>query len=109
MPLVINTNIAALRTQRSLVAANRELERAGERLSSGLRLNHAGDDAAGSAITSRLTSQVRGMSQAVRNANDGISSCKPPMAPLSNPIKFCSACGSWPFKAPTVFTPTPTG
>lgn len=73
MPLVINTNIAALRTQRSLVAANRELERATERLSSGLRLNHAGDDAAGSAITSRMTSQLRGMSQAVRNANDGIS------------------------------------
>lgn len=69
MPLVINTNLAALRTQRSLVAANRELERASERLSSGVRLNHAGDDAAGSAITSR----VRGMGQAVRNANDGIS------------------------------------
>lgn len=73
MPLVINTNIAALRTQRSLVAANRELERASERLASGVRINYARDDAAGSAISSRLTSQLRGMQQAVRNANDGIS------------------------------------
>jgi len=70
---VINTNIAALRAQNGSRVANSELQTAMERLSSGKRINSAKDDAAGLAIASSMTSSIRGMTQAVRNANDGIS------------------------------------
>ena len=70
---VINTNIGALGARFNLSVVNKEMETAMARLSSGLRINSAGDDAAGLAIVSRMESQVRGLSQAVRNANDGIS------------------------------------
>jgi flagellin len=70
---VINTNTAALRAQNGSRVANNQLQTAMERLSSGKRINSASDDAAGLAIASKMTSQIRGMSQAVRNANDGIS------------------------------------
>ncbi len=73
MPLVINTNIASLNAQRQLVHSGNELTQAMERLSSGKRINTAADDAAGLAISNRMTAQVRGLNQAVRNANDGIS------------------------------------
>ncbi|WP_394203682.1 flagellin N-terminal helical domain-containing protein [Marinagarivorans algicola] len=73
MPLVINTNIASLNAQRQLLNSGNELSTAMERLSSGKRINTAADDAAGLAISNRMTSQVRGLNQAVRNANDGIS------------------------------------
>jgi len=73
MPLIINTNVQSLNSQRQLVKSGMEMSTAMERLSSGKRINSAGDDAAGLAIASRMTSQVRGLSQAVRNANDGIS------------------------------------
>lgn len=71
--LVINTNIASLNGQRNLYNSNRALNKSLERLSSGLRINRAGDDAAGLAISEGLRSQVRGLNQAVRNTNDGIS------------------------------------
>ncbi len=70
---VINTNTAALRAQNGSRVASQALETAMERLSSGKRINTAKDDAAGLAIASKMTSQIRGMNQAVRNANDGIS------------------------------------
>jgi len=70
---VINTNTAALRAQNGSRMANNALQTAMERLSSGKRINSAKDDAAGLAISSSMTSQIRGMTQAVRNANDGIS------------------------------------
>ena len=70
---VINTNIGALGARFNLSVVNNEMETAMARLSSGLRINSAGDDAAGLAIVSRMESQIRGLSQAVRNANDGIS------------------------------------
>ena len=70
---VINTNIGALGARYNLSVVNNEMEKAMARLSSGLRINSAGDDAAGLAIVSRMDSQIRGLSQAVRNANDGIS------------------------------------
>ena len=70
---VINTNIGALGARYNLSVVNNEMETAMARLSSGLRINSAGDDAAGLAIVSRMESQIRGLSQAVRNANDGIS------------------------------------
>jgi len=69
----INSNISALRAQASLAGNARKLETAMERLSTGIRINSAKDDAAGLAITNRMTSQINGLNQAVRNANDGIS------------------------------------
>ena len=70
---VINTNVNALFSQNSLKINNRELGHAMEQLSTGQRINSAKDDAAGLAITNNMTSYIRGMSMAVRNANDGIS------------------------------------
>lgn len=73
MPLVINTNVASLNSQRQLVNSGNALDKATERLSSGQRVNSAKDDAAGLAISNRMTSQIRGLDQAIRNANDGVS------------------------------------
>lgn len=73
MPQIINTNIASLNSQRSLNGSQNALNTALQRLSSGLRINSAKDDAAGLAISERMTSQIRGLNQAARNANDGIS------------------------------------
>lgn len=73
MPLVINTNVAALNSQRQLVKSGNDMSEAMERLSSGRRINTAADDAAGLAIANRQTSQIRGLNQAIRNANDGVS------------------------------------
>ena len=73
MALVINTNVMSLNAQRNLTTSGSQLATALQRLSSGLRINSAKDDAAGLAITERMTSQIRGLNQAVRNANDGIS------------------------------------
>lgn len=73
MSSVINTNIASLSSMRHLTSGASDLTRSMERLSSGLRINGAKDDAAGLAISERMSSQIRGLNQAVRNANDGIS------------------------------------
>jgi len=73
MPMTINTNVASLNAQRYLGQSQRMLSKSLSRLSSGLRINSAKDDAAGLAITGRMTAQIRGLNQAVRNANDGIS------------------------------------
>ncbi|MCG5516526.1 MULTISPECIES: flagellin domain-containing protein [unclassified Ectothiorhodospira] len=73
MAQVINTNIASLNAQRNLNATQNQLQTSLERLSSGLRINSAKDDAAGLAISESFTSQIRGLNQAARNANDGIS------------------------------------
>ena len=73
MPQVINTNIASLNAQRNLNETQGDANTALERLSSGLRVNSAKDDAAGLAISERFTAQINGLDQAVRNANDGIS------------------------------------
>jgi len=70
---VINTNISALRASNASVAANKMLGTAMERLSTGKRINSAKDDAAGLAIATSMTSQIKGMGQGIRNANDGIS------------------------------------
>ena len=70
---VVNTNVMSLNAQKSLSRTNGALSTAMERLSSGLRINSAKDDAAGLAISQRMTAQISGMNQAVRNANDGIS------------------------------------
>lgn len=73
MASVINTNIASLNTQRNLSASQASLNTSIQRLSSGLRINGAKDDAAGLSIATRMDSQIRGQQVAVRNANDGIS------------------------------------
>lgn len=73
MAQVINTNLASLNAQRTLGLSQRDAATAMERLSSGLRVNSAKDDAAGLAIASRLTSQINGLNQAVRNASDATS------------------------------------
>ena len=73
MPQVINTNVMSLNAQRNLSTSGGALATALQRLSSGLRINSAKDDAAGLAIAERFTTQIRGLNQAARNANDGIS------------------------------------
>ncbi|MEJ2199652.1 MAG: flagellin [Desulfuromonadaceae bacterium] len=73
MALSINTNMASLNAQRNLGKSQGTLAQAMERLSSGLRINSAKDDAAGLAVSDRMTAQIRGLNQAARNANDGIS------------------------------------
>jgi flagellin len=73
MALTINTNVASLNAQRNLGKSQTDLARSMQRLSSGLRINSAKDDAAGLAISDRMTSQIRGLNQAARNSNDGIS------------------------------------
>ena len=94
MPLVINTNVAALNAQRQLVSSGYDLNQAMERLSSGRRINTAGDDAAGLAISNRQTSQIRGLNQAIRNASDGVpqgaatGSKKPTKRPPTSSRKY---------------------
>lgn len=73
MALYVNTNVSSLNAQRQLMSSGNGLDKAFERLSSGFRINSAADDAAGLQIASRMTSQIEGLNQAVRNANDGIS------------------------------------
>ncbi len=73
MGLVVNTNLSSLNAQRNLDATGIQMNKAMQRLSSGMRINSAADDAAGLAIATRLGSQVRGVNQAQRNANDGIA------------------------------------
>ena len=70
---VINTNLSSLVGQQDLKKSQSSLATSLERLSSGLRVNSAKDDAAGQAIGNRMTSQMKGQAQAMRNANDGIS------------------------------------
>jgi flagellin len=70
---VINTNVSSLKSQNSLALNERKLGTSMERLSTGIRINSAKDDAAGLAISTRMTSEIRGLTAAVRNANDGIS------------------------------------
>ena len=73
MAQTISTNIASLNSQRNLNGSQKDVTTALQRLSTGLRINSAKDDAAGLAISERMTGQIRGLNQAARNANDGIS------------------------------------
>ena len=70
---VISTNVSSINAQRNLLGVNNSLSTTFQRLSSGLRINSAKDDAAGLQISNRLTNQINGLTVAVRNANDGIS------------------------------------
>ena len=73
MALYVNTNVSSLNAQRQLMQSGNSLDTSFKRLSSGFRINSAADDAAGLQISDRLTSQIQGLDQAQRNANDGIS------------------------------------
>ncbi len=73
MAITVNTNVASLNAQRNLLGSQSLLNRSMQRLSSGMRINSAKDDAAGLGISDRMTAQIRGMNQAARNAQDGIS------------------------------------
>ena len=73
MAIYVNTNVSSLNAQRQLMKSGNSLDTSFQRLSSGLRINSAKDDAAGMQITNRLTGQVNGLNQGNRNANDGIS------------------------------------
>ncbi|SVC59525.1 uncharacterized protein METZ01_LOCUS312379, partial [marine metagenome] len=73
MSLVVNTNVASMNAQRALMHSSRELHTAMERLSTGKKINSAADDAAGFAIAESMTAQIRGLSMAAKNANDGLS------------------------------------
>src|SRR5436190_22250416 len=73
MTMTINTNVVSLNAQRHLTTSQSSLATSMERLSSGLRVNSAKDDAAGLAIADRMNAQIRGTNVAIRNANDGIS------------------------------------
>ena len=73
MALMINTNVASLNAQNSLLKSGNALSKTFERLSTGMRINRASDDAAGLSISQKMTAQIRGTNQAVRNANDAIS------------------------------------
>src|SRR3990172_5097012 len=73
MAMIINTNGSALNAQRNLAITNEKMSKTLEKLSSGLRINRAADDAAGLAISEKMRAQVRGMQQGMRNAQDGVS------------------------------------
>jgi len=73
MALYVNTNVSSLNAQRQLLGSGNALSTSFERLSSGFRINSAKDDAAGLQISNRMTSQIQGLNQGIRNANDGIS------------------------------------
>ena len=73
MSLVVNTNVASLAAQNNLTASTNQLTRSVERLSCGLRITRAADDAAGLGVSETLRAHIRSINQAVRNSNDGIS------------------------------------
>jgi len=76
MGMVLNTNIGSIQAQRALAESRADMEKAMERLSTGLRINSAADDAAGLAIVERMNTQIRGLTMATKNANDGIALIK---------------------------------
>jgi flagellin len=84
MSSVINTNVASLNAQRNLSTSQSSLNTSIQRLSSGLRINSAKDDAAGLAISDRMNAQIKGMNQATRNANDGVSMAQTAEGALSS-------------------------
>src|SRR3977135_3649720 len=86
MSLVLNTNISSLVAQNSLTPSGGELAGALQHLSSGLRINTAADDAAGYAISQSMTSQINGINQATRNANNGVSLAPTPPGSLQEVV-----------------------
>jgi len=101
MPSVINTNVSSLKSQNSLSLNERKLGSAMERLSTGIRINSAKDDAAGLAISTRMTSEIRGLNAAVRNANDGISVAQTAEGSLGEITNILQRLANWQFNQQT--------
>src|SRR6185295_190426 len=101
MPQVINTNVASLNAQRNLNTSQTALATSLQRLSSGLRINSAKDDAAGLAISERFTAQIRGLDQARRNASDGISLAQTAEGALQSGGDILQRIASWRSSPPT--------
>ena len=106
MAMIINTNISAIAAQNSLRTSSLNQQTSMERLSSGLRINNAKDDAAGLAISSRMTAAIRGMDAASRNANDGISMLQTAEGAgvehaVAIPLELRPVVGSWLGMPPT--------
>ena len=96
MSLYVNSNVSSLNAQRNLSNVSGQLGTAFERLSSGFRINSAADDAAGLQITNRMTSQIMGLNQAVRNAQDGISVAQTAEGALQEVSELlCSVFVNW--------------
>ena len=95
---VINTNVAATITANALTKNERAMSQAMERLSTGQRINSAGDDAAGLAISSRMTTYIKGLDMAVRNANDAISMIQTADGALIEMTTCFKECVNLPFK-----------
>ena len=107
MPLSINTNICVDSGAAFFLTSNQALETAYERLATGKRINSSVDDAAGLAIGTELTSRVRGLNQAVRNVNDGISMLQIAEGAFDEVTTFCSVYAIWLFREPmTRWVPT---
>ena len=96
MALTVNTNIASITTQGNLTKASNAQTTSMQRLSSGLRINSAKDDAAGLQIANRLTSQINGLGQAVKNANDGISIAQTAEGAMQASTDILQKCVPWP-------------
>jgi flagellin len=95
MALTVNTNIASVTTQVNLNKASTAQTTSMQRLSSGLRINSAKDDAAGLQIANRLTSQINGLGQAVKNANDGISIAQTAEGAMQASTDILQKCVPW--------------
>jgi flagellin len=106
---VINTNISAIKASNASNSAAKMLGSAMERLSTGKRINSAKDDAAGLAIATSMTAQVRGMNQAIRNSNDGIALAQTAEGALNEVTNMLQRCANWPssrLRAPIRTPPT---
>ena len=98
---VVNTNVSATIAQNALMKNEREMNTAMERLSTGSRINGAKDDAAGLAISSRMTSQIRGLDMGIRNANDAINMLQTADGAMIEVTNMLQRMKSWRFRHPT--------
>jgi flagellin len=107
--MIINHNMSAVFAQRQQKFNTMKLDKDVESLSSGLRINRAGDDASGLAVSEKMRAQIRGLRRAEKNAQDGISFIQTTEGYLQESQDICTECGNWPSRAPTVSIPQKTG
>ena len=101
----INTNVGSLNARAS-AESDRKMEQAMNRLSSGMRVNSASDDAAGLAVATKMTSQLRGINMSIRNAQDGIGLIQTAESGVNEIRIWCYEYANWQCKWPTAFTRT---
>ena len=102
MALQINTNVGALMASAAASSVNKSMDTSMNRLATGMRINTAADDAAGVAIASRLTSEIRGTNQAIRNAGDAQAMIDTTEARTARLSISCSGCGRFPCRPQTI-------